>query len=121
MASQPGAQERLVQNLAGHMKTCRRPEVIRQQLAIFHEVDSDLARRLSNAVGVSEYPKGVTGLYFNGKYYCGRVEGVSSNGPLLSGIRNGLKVEFKHTDGRGYCNGHMNGHPAENASPHPRL
>lgn len=67
MAQQQGAQERLVQNIASHMKNCRRPEIIRQQLAIFHEVDADLASRISRAVGISGYPQGVKGLSFNGK------------------------------------------------------
>lgn len=69
MAKQPGAQQRLVQNIAGHMRNCRRPDIIRQQLAIFHEVDSDLARRLSAAVGVSGYSQGVKGLNFNGRLH----------------------------------------------------
>lgn len=96
-ASQPGAQDRMISNIAGHMGTCRDKEAIRRQLAIFHEVDPDIASRLSKAIGITDYPKGVTGLTFNG-------------------IRNGMQpVEFKNVDDRGYANNHMNGHPAEGA------
>ena len=36
-AKQPGAQDRMINNLAGHMSSCRKPEILKQQLAIFHE------------------------------------------------------------------------------------
>lgn len=93
-ASQPGAQDRMINNLAGHMSTCRKQEILQKQLAIFHEVSPDIAEKLSKALGITEYSKGVQGLTFNG-------------------IRNGMKgVQFKD-EKNGYSNGHMNGHPAE--------
>lgn len=95
-ASQPGAQDRMINNLAGHMSTCRKPEILKKQLAIFHEVDPAIAEKLSKALGITDYHKGVEGLQFNG-------------------IRNGFKqaVSFKEKNDNGYSNGHMNGHPAE--------
>jgi len=95
-ASQPGAQDRMISNLAGHMSACPNKEIIKKQLAIFHEVDADIAERLSKATGVTGYNKGVQGMTFNG-------------------IRNGFSpLEFKNVDAKGYT-GHGNGHPFENA------
>jgi len=97
-ASQPGAQDRMISNIAGHMSTCKHQHILQKQLAIFHEVDPDIATRLSKALGITEYPKGVQGLTFNG-------------------IRNGMAgVKFEDVNENGYSHGHMNGHPAESAA-----
>ncbi|KKY19599.1 putative peroxisomal catalase [Diplodia seriata] len=60
-----GARNRFIGNVAGHMSTCRREEIIKRQIAIFREVSHDLARRLEMATGVRGY-EGIAGLRFNG-------------------------------------------------------
>lgn len=104
-ASQPGAQDRMISNIAGHMSTCKSQDILKKQLAIFYEVDPDIANRLSKALGITDYPKGISGLNFNG-------------------IRNGMKkggVKFNDVNENGYANGHMNGHPAESKDIRDRV
>lgn len=102
-ASQPGAQDRMINNFAGHMSHCRDKSILKRQLAIFHEVDPDIATRLSKALGINDYPKGVAGVKFNG-------------------IRNGMTgIKFDNVDNNGYANGHMNGHPAEGSAVRAKL
>jgi len=93
-----GSQGRMISNLAGHMSTCKRPEILKKQLAIFYEVDPAIAEQLGKAIGITDYPKGIKGMQFNG-------------------IRNGMSqgVDFKDVTESGYSSGHMNGHPGETA------
>lgn len=62
-----GAKARFVSNVAGHMKNCRKEEIIKRQIAIFREVSEDLASRLEKATGVKGY-EGIANLRFNGTH-----------------------------------------------------
>lgn len=61
------ARERFIGNVAGHMKNCRKEEIIRRQIGIFREVSEDLASRLEKATGVRGYD-GISELSFNGTH-----------------------------------------------------
>ncbi|GAB7343362.1 hypothetical protein MBLNU457_1405t1 [Dothideomycetes sp. NU457] len=62
-----GAKERFINNVSGHMKNCRKEEIIKRQIGIFREVSDDLATRLEKATGVKGYP-GIADLQFNGTH-----------------------------------------------------
>ena len=61
------AKQRFVSNVSGHMSTCRYPEIIKRQIAIFREVSDDLATRLEKATGIKGYD-GIANLRFNGTH-----------------------------------------------------
>ncbi|KAK4985266.1 hypothetical protein LTR50_006070 [Elasticomyces elasticus] len=62
-----GAKERFINNVSGHMSTCRREEIIKRQIAIFREVSEDIASRLEKATGIKGYD-GISNLRFNGTH-----------------------------------------------------
>ena len=62
-----GAKERFVSNVSGHMSTCRYPEILKRQIAIFREVSDDLANRLEKATGIKGY-EGIANMRFNGTH-----------------------------------------------------
>ncbi|KAL8958164.1 MAG: hypothetical protein Q9193_004724 [Seirophora villosa] len=61
------AKERLVNNMSGHMSTCKQQEIIKRMIAIFREVSDDLATRMEKATGVKGYD-GIANLRFNGTH-----------------------------------------------------
>ncbi|KAK3325956.1 catalase-like domain-containing protein [Apodospora peruviana] len=61
------ARERFISNVAGKMALCREKEFLKRQIAIFREVDSDIADRLEKATGVKGYD-GIKELRFNGTH-----------------------------------------------------
>ena len=61
------AKARFVSNVSGHMSTCRYPEILKRQIAIFREVSDDLATRLEKATGIKGYD-GIANLRFNGTH-----------------------------------------------------
>lgn len=61
------ARERFVGNVAGKMSLCKDEEVLKRQIAIFREVDEDIAARLEKATGVKGY-EGIADLTFNGTH-----------------------------------------------------
>jgi len=90
------ARQRTIGNISGHIKNCKNKNVVRKQLAIFNEVDPRLAEGVAKAIGVSDYPKSLEGMFFNG----------CRNGP------NGYQPNKKVNE-HGYLNGKGNGHPAD--------
>lgn len=62
-----GARERFIHNVSGHMSTVTKDEIIKRQIAIFREVNEDLASRLEKATGIKGYD-GISGLRFNGTH-----------------------------------------------------
>jgi catalase len=54
--------------VSGKMELCRGEELIRRQIAIFREVDWDIATRLEEATGIKGYD-GIAGLSFNGTHH----------------------------------------------------
>ncbi len=68
------------------MKTCREPEIIKRQTAIFREVSDDLASRLEKATGIKGYD-GISCLVFNGCH-----NGLASDSK--TGIANGMAGEI---------------------------
>ncbi|KAL8823098.1 MAG: hypothetical protein Q9191_006182 [Dirinaria sp. TL-2023a] len=62
-----GAKQRFVNNVSGHMKTCRYPEIIKREIAIFREVSPDMAARVEKATGIKGYD-GIKHLRFNGTH-----------------------------------------------------
>ncbi|KAK1065694.1 hypothetical protein LTR74_007732 [Friedmanniomyces endolithicus] len=62
-----GAKERFIENISGHMSTCRKEDIIKRQIAIFREVSGDLASRLEKATGVKGHAS-IADLTFNGTH-----------------------------------------------------
>ncbi|KAK4889326.1 hypothetical protein LTR27_011863 [Elasticomyces elasticus] len=62
-----GAKERFVENVSGHMSTCRKEDIIKRQIAIFREVSPDLATRLEKATGVKGHDS-IANMTFNGTH-----------------------------------------------------
>lgn len=62
-----GAKERFINNVSGHMSTCRKEEIIKRQITIFRMVSEDLASRLEKATGVKGYAD-ISTLQFNGTH-----------------------------------------------------
>jgi len=61
------ARERFINNVAGKMEVCREKEFLKRQIAIFREVDNDIAVRLEKATGIKGYD-GIANLKFNGTH-----------------------------------------------------
>ncbi|KAK0727759.1 catalase-like domain-containing protein [Lasiosphaeria miniovina] len=78
------ARQRFISNVAGKMAVCRKPELLKRQIAIFREVDPDIASRLEKATGIHGYD-GIAGMRFNGTH-----NGMAKNPSLR--LANGLDV-----------------------------
>lgn len=61
------ARERFINNVAGKMEVCKDQEILKRQIAIFREVDDDIAVRLEKATGIKGYD-GIANLQFNGTH-----------------------------------------------------
>lgn len=61
------ARERFINNVTGKMEVCKEKEILKRQIAIFREVDNDIAVRLEKATGIKGYD-GIAGLKFNGTH-----------------------------------------------------
>jgi len=61
------ARERFINNVAGKMEMCKEKELIKRQIAIFREVDNDIAERLEKATGIKGYD-GIANMKFNGTH-----------------------------------------------------
>ncbi|KAK0629550.1 catalase-like domain-containing protein [Bombardia bombarda] len=61
------ARQRFISNVAGKMAVCREKHFLKRQIAVFREVDPDIAARLEKATGVKGYD-GIAGLRFNGTH-----------------------------------------------------
>ena len=49
------------------MEVCPNKEILKRQIAIFREVDEDIAARLEKATGIKGYP-GIADMSFNGTH-----------------------------------------------------
>jgi catalase len=61
------ASTRFIKNTATKMEACREKEFIRRQIAIFREVDRDIATRLEKALGVKGHDD-IRKMRFNGTH-----------------------------------------------------
>lgn len=61
------ARERFINNVSGKMEMCKEQEILKRQIAIFREVDNDIAVRLEKATGIKGYD-GIKDMKFNGTY-----------------------------------------------------
>lgn len=61
------ARERFIHNVSGKMASCPNKEILKRQIAIFREVDDDLARRIEKATGIEGYG-GIAEMKFNGTH-----------------------------------------------------
>ncbi|KAK3685189.1 catalase-like domain-containing protein [Podospora appendiculata] len=105
------ARERFIKNTAGKMELCREKEFIKRQIAIFREVDPDIAARLEKATGVKGYD-GIAGLSFNGTHNgmtkdpkLRYANGVSVAGGSSVATSNGAPSRGTHKDLNGVTNG----------------
>ena len=78
------AKERFIKNVATHMKTCTKEEIIRRQIGIFREVSEDLATRLEEATCIKGYD-GIRDMVFNGCH--NGMAGASSPGRAANGMK----------------------------------
>ena len=115
------AKERFVKNVAGHMSTCRKDEIIKRQIAIFRKVSEDLASRLEKATGIKGYD-GIANLRFNGTHNgFAPKDKRTANGmkaDLIPPKNNGGPVKGTHkihSRGTGETNGNTNGHTNGNS------
>ncbi|KAI9683280.1 MAG: hypothetical protein M1822_006145 [Bathelium mastoideum] len=90
-----GAKERFINNVSGHMSTCREKEIIKRQIAIFREVSEDIASRLEKATGVKGYP-GISELRFNGTHN-GLAKDKSNR--VANGMNNLVNVSSTNNNG----------------------
>jgi len=61
------ARERFINNVSGKMASCPDKEILKRQIAIFREVDDDIAKRLEKATGIQGY-EGIKNMKFNGTH-----------------------------------------------------
>lgn len=61
------ARERFIGNVSHKMSLCKDEEILKRQIAIFREVDGDLATRLEKVTGIKGYD-GIADLKFNGTH-----------------------------------------------------
>ncbi|KAI1122010.1 catalase-like domain-containing protein [Nemania abortiva] len=61
------ARERFISNVAHKMSLCKDEEILKRQIAIFREVDADIAARLEKATRIRGYD-GIANLAFNGTH-----------------------------------------------------
>ncbi|KAF4977991.1 hypothetical protein FZEAL_5556 [Fusarium zealandicum] len=61
------ARERFINNVTGKMALCKQQEPLKRQIAIFREVDPEIAERLEKSTGVKGYD-GIANLSFNGTH-----------------------------------------------------
>ena len=115
-----GAKERFISNVAGHMSTCTREEILKRQIAIFREVSPDLASRLEKATGIKGYD-GIANMRFNGthngmasseKYKIANgmsakvgVSAQPNNGAPSKGFHNDESIKHPGTNGTRVING----------------
>ncbi|KAF3353880.1 hypothetical protein VDGD_09115 [Verticillium dahliae] len=61
------ARERFISNVTGKMASCKKDELLKRQIAIFREVDPEIAQRLEKSTGVKGY-EGIKDMKFNGTH-----------------------------------------------------
>lgn len=61
------ARARFIHNVTGKMALCKQQEPLKRQIAIFREVDPEIAERLERSTGIKGYD-GIAGLKFNGTH-----------------------------------------------------
>jgi catalase len=88
------ARERFISNVAGKMAACKEDEPLKRQIAIFREVDPEIATRLEKATGVKGYD-GIANMHFNGTH-----NGMAKDAKLRAA--NGVKATSgKRNDANG--------------------
>ncbi|ETS73133.1 hypothetical protein PFICI_15078 [Pestalotiopsis fici W106-1] len=96
------ARERFINNVSGKMELCKDKEILKRQIAIFREVDDDIAKRLEKATGIKGYD-GISSLSFNGTH-----NGMTKDSKLMTA--NGITLA------KGTNLGHNNGAPCGNGT-----
>jgi len=116
-----GAKDRFVSNVAGHMSTCKKEEIIKRQIGIFREVSEDLASRVEKATGIKGY-EGISNLRFNGTHNgmakdktLQNANGMKSKPAHFNPSNNGAPVRGTH-DGAGLTAKGMNGNGVSNGN-----
>ncbi|KAI1432568.1 catalase-domain-containing protein [Xylaria sp. CBS 124048] len=61
------ARERFISNVSQKMSLCKDKEILKRQMAIFREVDDDIATRLEKATGIQGYDC-IADMVFNGSH-----------------------------------------------------
>lgn len=108
-----GAKERFIENVTGKMDVCPNKEIIKRQIAIFREVDPDIAARLEKSTGVKGYDS-ITEMRFNGTH-----NGMAKDqkNRFANGIVGSVSASTVDNNGApmpkssraGKSNGHVNG------------
>ncbi|ESU11694.1 hypothetical protein FGSG_05695 [Fusarium graminearum PH-1] len=105
------ARERFINNVTGKMKLCKQEEPLKRQIAIFREVDPEIADRLEKSTGIKGYD-GIADMKFNGSHNCMNGEmklanDIIANKGKSATARNGAPAKGCHS--RLETNGHLNG------------
>ncbi|KAI2638418.1 catalase-domain-containing protein [Xylaria nigripes] len=61
------ARQRFIRNVAHKMSLCENQDILKRQIAIFREVDGDIATQLEKATGIRGYD-GIANMQFNGTH-----------------------------------------------------
>ncbi|KAM0327479.1 hypothetical protein ACHAQA_005767 [Verticillium albo-atrum] len=108
------ARERFIGNVTGKMASCKNDELLKRQIAIFREVDPEIAERLEKSTGVKGY-EGIANMKFNGTHngmaktddpkvrFANGVSGKEHNGGPTRGTHTTAKVSANGSNG---TNGH---------------
>ncbi len=117
------AKERFIKTVSSHMSTCKKPEIMKRQIAIFREVSEDLASRLERATGIKGYD-GIANLTFNGTH-----NGMAPREKrTANGMKNVLSVQDNngaprmgsHETGERKPDEGTNGHSNDHTSGHDK-
>jgi catalase len=100
------ARERFINNVSGKMELCKNKDIIKRQIAIFREVDDDIAKRIEKATGIKGYD-GIANLSFNGTH-----NGMAKDDKLR--YANGVSAA------KGNSIGHNNGAPCNDKLHHSK-
>ncbi|KAF6823407.1 peroxisomal catalase [Colletotrichum plurivorum] len=98
--------ERFVSNVTGKMELCKDQEPLKRQIAIFREVDPDIAQRLEKSTGIKGYD-GIANMKFNGTHNGFAKDGANkyANGLESKGTNvaqnNGAPVRGTHEGANG--------------------
>ncbi|VUC24756.1 unnamed protein product [Clonostachys rosea] len=109
------ARDRFISNTSGKLSLCKKEEIIKRQIAIFREVDPEIAERLEKELGIKGYD-GIADLEFNGSHNgmpkrsgvngAKQVNGGSVNKTAFGSRTNGAPQKGTHSRLAAYGRGH---------------
>jgi catalase len=90
-----------IKEVSGHMQTCTSKDVLANAIAVFHQVDADLAAQIAKNVGVTKYVKDIKQMRFMGSH--NHEAGLTAQQMIA-------ELHPQSMQSSGQANGGMNGH-----------